>query len=105
MSGPLPAYRPVFPPDFILLARQTIRRRRTVSFQLRQRATLVLLVHEQPFLSNVHAGQQVGLHPDSVRAWRRRWAAGHFSFEDEPGRGCPPRFSPPGSSGRQVHRL
>jgi transposase-like protein len=105
MSGPLPAYRPVFPPYVLLLARQTVRRRRTVSFQLRQRATLVLLLHEQPFLSNVEAGQQVDLHPDSVRAWRRRWTAGYFSLEDEPGRGCKPRFSPPGSSRRQVHRL
>jgi len=105
MSGPLPAYRPVFPPDFIVLVRQTIRRRRTVSFQLRQRAALVLHLHEQPSLSNAQAGRLVGLHPDSVRHWRRRWAAGDFAFDDEPGRGCKPRFSPPGSSPRQVHRL
>jgi hypothetical protein len=96
MSGPLPTYRPVFPRDFLLLARQTVRRRRTVSFQLRQRATLVLLLHEQPFLSNIEAGQQVDLHPDSVRQWRRRWAAGRFSFDDEPGRGAKPRLSPLG---------
>ena len=105
MSGPLPAYCPVFPPDFLVLARQTVRRRRAVSFQLRQRATLVLLLHEQPSLSNVRAGQQVGLHPDSVRHWRRRWAAGDFSFDDEPGRGRKPRFSPLGSGRRQGHRL
>ncbi len=105
MSGPVPVYRPVFPPDFILLARQTVRRRRTVSFQLRQRATLVLRLHEQPFVSHSEAGRQVDLHPDSVRVGRRRWAAGHVAFEDEPGRGCKPRFSPPGSSHRQVHRL
>jgi transposase-like protein len=105
MPGPLPAYRPVFPADFIALARQTVRRRRTVSFQLRQRASLVLLLHGQPSLSNVAAGRRVGLHADSVRAWRRRWSAGRFAFDDEPGRGCKPRFSPPGSRPRQVHRL
>lgn len=95
MAGPLPAYRPVFPPDFAALAQRTARRR-TVRFHLRQRATLVLLLHEHPDLSNVAAGQQVDLHPDSVRHWRRRWAAGDFSLDDEPGRGSKPRFSPPG---------
>jgi hypothetical protein len=105
MSGPVPAYRPTFPATFLALARQTVRRRRTVSFQLHQRAALVLLLHEWPCLSNVAAGAQVGLHPDSVRAWRRRWAAGQFSFEDEPGRGCKARFSPPGSGRRQGPRL
>ena len=93
MSGPLPAYRPLFSPDFIALAQQTVRRR-TIRFQLRQRATLVLLLHEHPGLSNVEAGQQADLHPDSVRHWRRRWAAGHFSLDDEPGRGSKARFSP-----------
>lgn len=105
MSGPLPAYRPTFPASFLALARQTVRRRRSVSFQLRQRATLVLLLHEQPCLSNVAAGPQVGLHPDSVRAWRRRWAAGDWRLDDEPGRGCKARFSPPGPGHRQGHRL
>jgi hypothetical protein len=95
MSGPLPAYRPVFPPDFVTWARQTVRHR-TIRFQLRQRATLVLLLHEHPGLSNVEAGQRIDLHPDSVRHWRRRWARGHFSLDDEPGRGSKPRFSPPG---------
>ena len=105
MSGPLPTYRPVFPRDFLVLARQTVRRRRAVSFRLRQRATLVLRLHERPCLSNVEAGQLVGLHPDSVRHWRRRWAAADFSFDDEAGRGCKPRFSPPGPGRRQVPRL
>jgi hypothetical protein len=84
----------MFPRDFIVLARQTVRRRRAVSFQLRQRATLALRLHERPFLSNVQAGQLAGIHPDSVRHWRRRWAAGDFSFDDEPGRGRKPRFPP-----------
>jgi transposase-like protein len=104
MSGPLPAYRPDFPPDFLRLAGQTTRRR-TVRFQLRQRASLVLLLQDHPALSHVEAGRHVGLHPDQVRRWRRRWAASHFSLEDQPGRGTKPRFSPLGRSCRQSPRL
>jgi hypothetical protein len=95
MPGPSPVYRPEFPDGFLDQARQ-LSRRRTVRFQLRQRAKLVLLLHEQPALSNVEAGQQVDLHPDSVRHWRRRWAAGDFALEDTTGRGAKPRFSPLG---------
>jgi hypothetical protein len=72
---------------------------------LRQRANLVLLLHHQPLLSNTQAGAQVQLHPNSVRLWRRRWAHGHLSLEDEAGRGCIPRFSPSGRSRGQSHRL
>src|SRR5271157_1293461 len=95
MPGPPPVYRPEFPSDFLDQARQ-LSRHRTVRFQLRQRAKLVLLLHEQPALSNVEAGLWVDLHPDSVRHWRRRWAAGDFALEDAPGRGAKPRFSPLG---------
>ena len=95
MPGPAPAFRPVFPADFLAQARQTAGRR-TVRFQLRQRAELALLLHQRPRLSNVEAGGRVGLHPDSVRHWRRRWARGDFDLEDRPGRGRKPDFSPPG---------
>ena len=95
MPGPAPIYRPVFPPDFLEQAERLVRQR-TIQYQLRQRAALVLLLYHQPFLSNPQAGAQVQLHPNSVRLWRRRWADGHFSVEDETGRGCKPRFSPSG---------
>jgi len=94
MSGPRPAFQPCFPPDFLELAR-TIVHRRAVRFQLRQRATLVLLLHEHPTLSNVEAGRHVRLHPDSVRDWRRRWSQGRLTLEDQAGRGRKPTFSPP----------
>lgn len=94
MSGPPPAFRPCFPPDFLEQAR-TIARQRTVRFQLRQRATLVLLLHEYPTISHVEAGRQVRLHPDSVRDWRRRWSEGQWTLEDQAGRGRKPTFSPP----------
>jgi hypothetical protein len=95
MPGPAPIYRPVFPPDFLDQAAQLVRQR-TIPYQRRQRAALVLLLHQHPLLSNPQAGAQAQLHPNSVRLWRRRWANGHFTLADETGRGCKPRFSPSG---------
>src|SRR5262249_3962498 len=100
MPGPLPAYRPDFPPEFLDQARVVLRRR-TVRYQLRQRAELVVLLHRRPTLRNTEAAARVRLHPNSVRAWRRRWAAGDFALEDEAGRGRRASFSPPRCGGRQ----
>jgi len=95
MSGPAPLYRPAFPPEFLAQA-QDIVRRRIVAHQLRQRARLVLLLHQHPTVSNVAAGARLELHPNSVRLWRQRWAGGDFALKDQAGRGCKPTFSPPG---------
>jgi hypothetical protein len=57
---------------------------------------LVLLLQEFPTLSNVAAAAAVDLHPNSIRLWRKRWANGCFTLEDESGRGRKPIFSPPG---------
>ncbi len=86
MRGPLPSYRPEFPPTFLEQAAK-IAQQRTGQYQLRQRATLVLLLHQQPLVSNIDAAERVQLHLRSVQRWRRRWATGDFSLEDEPGRG------------------
>jgi transposase len=94
MPGPPPSYCPDFPSDFLDQARGVVRRR-TVRYQLRQRAELVLLLHRQPTLPNTEAAARVRLHPNSVRAWRKRWAAGDFALEDEVGRGRKASFSPP----------
>jgi transposase len=56
---------------------------------------LVLLLHEFPAISNVEAAARIDLHPNSIRLWRQRWATGQFTFEDDPGRGRKPVFSPP----------
>jgi transposase len=61
---------------------------------VRQRTTLVLLLHQQPLVSNSEAAARVQLHLRSVQRWRRRWATGDFSLEDEPGRGRKAAFSP-----------
>jgi transposase-like protein len=96
MPGPPPLYRPDFPAEFVAQAQHLVRRR-TVSYQLRQRARLVLLLQQQPLLSNVAAAAQVELHPNSVRHWRQRWAKGDFGLEDESGRGGQSEFSPLGA--------
>ena len=104
MRGPAPLYRPNFPPDFVAQA-QRIVRQRTVGHHLWQRATLVLLLHAQPLVSNETAATQVHLHPNSVRLWRRRWANGDSTLDDIPGRGSQPRFSPSGRRGGQSDRV
>src|SRR5215467_7044612 len=92
MRGPLPSYRPEFPSTFLKQAEKIVRHR-TVKYQLRQRATLVLLLDQQPLLSNVEAAERVRLHLRSVQRWRHRWAQGDFSLDDEPGRGRKADFS------------
>lgn len=98
MPGPPPLFQPCFPPEFLIEAR-LLSGRRTAPIHLRQRADLVLLLHYQPSLSNVAAGSWVGLHANSVRLWRQRWAKGVFLLGDQSGRGRKPTFSPSGSSG------
>ena len=95
MPGPFPHYQPRFPAEFLIQAR-LLSRQRTAKAHLRQRALLALLLHRQPELSNVAAALEVGLHPNSVRLWRQRWAMGRFDLEDQPGRGRKPTFSPAG---------
>jgi hypothetical protein len=104
MRGPLPSHRPVFPPTFLEEAEQIVQRR-TVPYQLRQRAALVLLLSQQPLVSNIEAAQQVQLHPCSVQRWRRRWAQGDLALEDKLGRGRKAAFSPSGPRSGQGSRL
>lgn len=93
MPGPAPHYRPIFPEDFLAEARRLVAAR-TAAAHLRQRAQLVLILHAEPTASNVEVAARLGLHPNCVRRWRRRWADGRFTFEDESGRGRKPVFSP-----------
>jgi hypothetical protein len=93
VPGPLPHYCPAFPDEFLAEARRLVRAR-TAPAHHRQRARLVLLLHEQPALSNTAAAARVELHPNSIRLWRQRWAAGQFTFDDGSGRGRKPVFSP-----------
>jgi hypothetical protein len=95
MPGPAPQYRPIFPDEFLAEARR-LAAARTAASHLRQRAELVLLLHQTPTLSNVQAAAAIDLHPNSIRLWRKRWAGGQFTLQDDSGRGRKPVFSPPG---------
>jgi hypothetical protein len=95
MPGPPPHYCPTFPDAFLAEARR-LTAARTAASHLWQRARLVLLLHAFPALSNAVAAAAVDLHPNSIRLWRKRWANGCFTLEDEAGRGRKPTFSPPG---------
>ena len=96
LSGPLSAFCPQFPDDFLVAVRATLRRK-TAPYQLVQRCQLVLLLHENPHLAQQEAGRHVGLSGRQVLRWRQRWAAGAFSVDDSPGRGRKAVFSPPWS--------
>jgi Homeodomain-like domain len=95
MPGPRPSPC-TFPDDFVQEARDTVRRR-TVAVQTVQRFQLVLVLQQQPSLSNEEAGAVVGLSARQVQRWRRRWVAGDFSVDDRLGRGRKAAFSPVGS--------
>ena len=93
MSGPLSAFCPLFPPDFLAAVQATLRRK-TAPYQLVPRCRLVLLLHDHPHLGQEEAGLRVGLSGRQVLRWRQRWAAGDFSVDDAPGRGRKAAFSP-----------
>jgi hypothetical protein len=57
MSGPVPAFCPVFPEDFLQQARIEVRRK-TASYQSVQRFQLALLLHERPHVGHEEAGQR-----------------------------------------------
>jgi hypothetical protein len=104
MPSPSPHYRPSFPAEFLAEARRLVVAR-TAASHLRQRPRLVLLLHQQPLICNVDLAARLDLHPNGVRRWRQRWAGGNFTFQDAPGRGRKPTFSPAGPGHRRLHRL
>jgi transposase len=104
MPGPRPHHRPSFPEEFLADARR-LAAARTAGSHLKQRASMVLLLHESPSLSNAAVGTRLDLHPNCVRRWRQRWAEGQYTLEDAPGRGRKPVFSPPRQGHSCLHRL
>ncbi len=100
MPGPAPAYQPRFADDDIAQCQRLVRRHTAPQAQA-YRATLALLLHENPTLDNVTAGRRLGKHENWVRYWRRIWATDGFRLTDKPGRGRKPTLSPP--AGRHGH--
>jgi hypothetical protein len=70
MRAPRPSYRPEFPSTFLEQAEE-IARHRTVPYQWRQRATLVLLLRDHPLGSNLCVGSPW---PTSRHEPAKRWA-------------------------------
>jgi hypothetical protein len=85
MRGPLPSYRPECPTTCLEQAEPMVRPR-PVPDPWRPRAPWVLLLHQQPLVSNREATAQVQRPRRSVQRWRRRWAMGDGSLADAPGR-------------------
>ena len=103
MRGPRPTPC-TFPNGFLQEARQLIRCR-TAQVQEVQRCLLVVVLHDEPELSNEAAACCVGLSSRQVRRWRHRWSHGDFSISDLPGRGRKVSFSPSGSSSGHGYRM
>jgi hypothetical protein len=96
MAGPNPIYCPIFPDEVLENVRAEVRRK-TASYRSVQRSQLVLLVHEHPDWDQTQLGSEVGLSRRQVQRWRKRWAAGDFSLEDDARPGRTAVFSPSGS--------
>jgi transposase len=86
LRGPLPSDRPECPSPFLAQA-EKLAQQRTAPYQVRPRALLVLLLYQQPLVSNREAVERVQRHRRSVQRWRCRWAQGDVCLEDKPGRG------------------
>ena len=93
MPGPKPKYQPRFAAEEITEARRIARQRNAPSSQV-QRAKMVLILSEHPDISHETLAGEVGMHPNTVKKWRKRWVAQGFTLLDQPRSGRPPRFSP-----------
>ncbi|MGQ9652342.1 MAG: helix-turn-helix domain-containing protein [Phycisphaerae bacterium] len=88
MPGSTPLYRPKFSRLQPVAARELVRQRR-MPHSLVQRARLVLLLAQDPVISNPEAGRRLGMHENTIRYWRYRWATEGFVLEDCPRQGRP----------------
>jgi transposase len=93
MPGPDPVYQPRFSADDLERVRE-IAQRRNAPHSAVVRASLALLLADQPEMSSPEAGRRLGLHEQSVRHWRKRWCGEGLVLEDRPRSGRPPKFSP-----------
>jgi transposase len=89
----LPKYRPSFSPDQLRECGEVVRRRHAPQVEV-LRARLALLLGENPAISSPQAARRLGIHDQTVRKWRKRWATEGWSLQDRPRCGRPPVFSP-----------
>lgn len=88
-----PEYHPTFTDADVDEIHKICRQRNAPHVQV-QRAQIALCLIENPKIYNTQIAEQVGLHAETVRKWRKRWAKHGFSLEDLPRSGRPRRFSP-----------
>jgi len=88
-----PEFNPTFADEEIQKAREICRRRNAPHVQVR-RAQLALFLHEHPGAFSSEAASALGMHEQTVRKWRKRWAQVGFTLQDDPRSGRPRRFSP-----------
>jgi len=104
MPGPQPFYQPTFSVAELRQAAAMVLRRQAPHTHV-QRARLALVLAVEPALSSPEAGRRLGVHENTVRLWRKRWAMEGFSMADRPRPGRPRTFSPSADRGYQGHRL
>lgn len=93
MPWAIPEYQPTFTDGDLAHARD-VARRPTSRQDHACRARLALLLAAESQLSNPEAGRRLGLHPNTVRHWRKVWCQEPFRLTDLPGRGRKPRLPP-----------
>jgi len=91
--GPQPKYQPTFDEATLIQCRFLVRQR-SLPFAHRQRAQIVLLLQQDPTMSNPEIARRVGCHPNTVRYWRKVWATEGFRLGELPRSGRPPTFTP-----------
>jgi len=93
VPGQLPRYQPNFSRADRRQAAEVVRKHRSPQ-SLARRARLALEIARNPAASAPELAGKVGLHPETVRKWRKRWATEPFSLNDKPRSGRPKSFSP-----------
>ena len=104
MRGPPPQYQPHFSESELRQAGKIARKEHGSHAQAR-RALLAQELARDPGGSSREIGRRLGLHEQTVRKWRKRWAQEGFSLEDKPRPGRPKSFSPAGRRAGEGHRL
>jgi hypothetical protein len=104
MRGRKPEYQPTFSSEQVRQAAATVGKHGSPQNQVR-RARLALELAKNPKETCPEMGLRLGLHPQTVRKWRKRWATEGFSLEDKPRSGRPKYFSPSAGGAGQGHRL
>ncbi len=93
VTGPKPVYQPRFTEEQVTEARRRASRH-TEGHRRVLRAQMVVLLTAAPTLSTPEVARRVGVHVQTARKWRKRWATEGFSLDDHPRSGHPPAFSP-----------